>query len=103
MKAFTPDYRNIFYAAKNMTPERMPLYEHIISDKFMEKVLNIKFAELINGDASDKKEYLKRYTGFFNTMGYDTVSFERCIGLIMPGTGALEGHQPGVIKDRQDF
>ena len=36
-------------------------------------------------------------------MGYDTVSFERCIGTIMPGSGALGNTSPGVIRDRASF
>jgi uroporphyrinogen decarboxylase len=103
MSPFTPNYKNILNAAKNIRPERMPLYEHNISDKFMEKAINVKFSELINGDFNDKKEYMKHFTGFFKEMGYDTVSIERCIGLIMPGAGALGGHQPGIIQTRADF
>jgi uroporphyrinogen decarboxylase len=36
-------------------------------------------------------------------MGYDTVSFEACVGQAMPGSGSLGGHKPGEIRDRQDF
>ncbi len=104
MKDFTPDYNNILDAARNVRPKRIPLYEHIICDDIMEKILNIQFKELINGDDSDKKEYFRSYTRFFKEMGYDTVSFERCIVLILPGSGALaDPTKEGVIKNRDDF
>jgi uroporphyrinogen decarboxylase len=103
MREFVPDYKNVINAARNVKPVRLPLYEHIISDRIMEKILNRKFAELINGDLSEKREYFSNYISFFKEMGYDTVSFECCIGGAMPGSGALGGHKPGVIKTREDF
>lgn len=103
MREFIPDYNNVIAAANNIKPRRMPLYEHIISDKVMELILNKKFAGLINESKNEKKEYFRNFNGFFKKMGYDTVSFERCIGPAMPGSGALGNHIPGVIKDRDDF
>lgn len=103
MKEFIPDYTNILNAARNVKPKRMPFYEHAISDRVMEKVLNRKFAGLLGGSDTDKKEYFKNYCSFFKEMGYDTVTFEQCIGPVMPGSGALGGHKPGAIKTREDF
>jgi uroporphyrinogen decarboxylase len=103
MRDFTPDYNNIVKAARNETPDRMPIYEHIISPNIMEKILNCSFADLLDGDRGDKKEFFRNYCEFFRRMGYDTVSFERCIGGIMPGSGALGDHKPGIIKNREDF
>ncbi|SHF00102.1 uroporphyrinogen decarboxylase [Caldanaerobius fijiensis DSM 17918] len=103
MNDFIPDYMNIVNAAKNRRTARMPLYEHIISESIMEQVLNKKFADLYNGDLEDRKEFFRNYVEFFKRMEYDTVSFERCIGPAMPGSGALGGHKPGVIKTREDF
>ena len=103
MREFTPDYTNILKAAQNIKPDRMPLYEHLISENVMEKILNRKFAHLYYGDRKDKQEFFRNYVGFFRAMGYDTVSFERCIGPVMPCSGALGNHQPGIIKTREDF
>lgn len=103
MKTFTPDYNNILNAAKNIESKRLPLYEHNISDGRMELILNKKFNHLLSGDEKDINEYYKNYCDFFLQMGYDTVSFEQCIGPIMPGSGALGGHKDGVIKTREDF
>ncbi|WP_246552206.1 uroporphyrinogen decarboxylase family protein [Vallitalea pronyensis] len=103
MGTFIPNYKHILHAARNIKPERMPLYEHIISIETMEQITHTSFGPLINGDLADKREFMKHYTGFFKEMGYDTVSMECCIGPIMPGSGALGGHQPGVIKTREDF
>jgi uroporphyrinogen decarboxylase len=100
---FQPDYNNILNAAKNIEAVRLPLYEHYISPGIMEKVMDCKFAELYFGDYESKKEYFRNYNRFFLEMGYDTVSYETCIGPIMPGSGALGGHKDGVIKTREDF
>jgi len=103
MREFSPDFNNIVKAAKNITPDRIPLYEHVISDEIMEQIMGKKFADLYGGDISDKKEYFKNYCQFYKAMGYDTVTMERCIGPAMPGSGALGNHMPGVIKTREDF
>lgn len=81
----------------------MPLYEHSIDVSVMEKILDYPFAELEQGDDSDLREYLRIYAGFFRQMGYDTVSFERLISAVMPGSGALYSHTEGCIKNRGDF
>lgn len=103
MRCFEPDYTNVLSAAKNVKPERMPLYEHVISERIMEQITNKKFTDLYQGNANDKREFFRNYNGFFKHMGYDTVSFERCIGPVMPGSGALGAHKPGIIKNKEDF
>jgi len=103
MESFTPDFTNVVKAARNIEPDRLPLYEHIISERVMERILGREFARLYDGNDSDKREFFRNYNGFFKDMGYDTVSFERCIGPVMPGSGALGQHKPGVIKNREDF
>lgn len=103
MKNFIPDYTNIENSAKNIKAKRLPLYEHIISDVIMEQVLGVKFKDHIKGDLKDVSEYFKNYCNFFLSMGYDTVSYEACIGPAMPGSGALGGHIDGAIKDMSDF
>lgn len=103
MSEFTPNFNNIVMAARNIVPERIPLYEHIISEKVMEQIMNRKFLDLYNGCRDDKREFFRNYNSFYRLMGYDTVTFERCIGPVMPGSGALGNHMPGVIKCREDF
>lgn len=100
---FQPDYRHIENAARNLEAKRLPLYEHIICPEIMEKILGTRFAALSGGDFADRKEYFRHYCRFFATMGYDTVSFEQCIGAVMPGSGALGRHLPGVVVDRASF
>ena len=90
-------------AARNETPYRLPLYEHIIAPEKMEEIVGKKFADLINGDASERAEFFRIYCAFFRDMGYDTVSFERLITDALPGPGALYYHTPGVIETRSDF
>jgi uroporphyrinogen decarboxylase len=100
---FSPDYTNIRDAAYNRIPGRMPLYEHIVSDTIMEELSGKKFRHLYNGNMRDKIEYFKHYCGFFRDMGYDSVSFEGCIGLAMPHSGCLGAHRESVIHDYGDF
>ena len=100
---FQPDYQNVVKAATNIEVERIPLYEHIIDPVVMERVTGKKFADLRNGDDRDLDEFFRNYCQFFKDMGYDTVSYEECIGPIMPGSGALGGHIKGVIQEREDF
>jgi uroporphyrinogen decarboxylase len=100
---FKPDYRNLENAARNIEAERFPLYEHLISHNVMEEITGARFAHLWNGSDRDLDEYFRNYCNFFKLMGYDTVSFEMCIGGILPGGGALGGHIKGVIQEREDF
>lgn len=101
--SFQPDYQHVVDAACNRRPRRIPLYEHIICTEVMEEILGVSFGDLLNGAWADQREFFRYYVGFFKQMGYDTVSFERCVGPIMPGSGALGGHKTGVIRDRKDF
>jgi len=100
---FKPDYQNLLNAALNRKSDRMPLYEHFINDTFMEKLTGKKFASLIAGDYTDKLEYFRVFCAYFKDLGYDCVSYEGCVGPIMPGSGALSGIAEGVIKTREDF
>ena len=100
--SFEPDYRNLVQAARNQRPGRFPLYEHIVSEAVMEKVMGTRFAGLAGGRESDRREYLRWYVRFFREMGYDTVSFERLVSAIMPGSGALYAHAPGCIHTREE-
>lgn len=102
-KDFTPDYTNILKAAKNIEVERIPLYEHLICTQIMEQITNDSFGQLWSGNQADKLEFFRRYCNFWKQMGYDTVSYEWCMGGALPGAGALGGHIPGVIQSREDF
>lgn len=100
---FQPNYQNLVNCARNIEAPRIPLYEHIICTTAMEQILGCCFSGLLDGSFSDKQEFFRQYCRFFQEMGYDTVSFEQCIGPVMPGSGALGGHKEGVIKTREDF
>jgi uroporphyrinogen decarboxylase len=87
----------------NRRPKRLPIYEHIISPKIMEYILNVPFADLINGNPADELEFFNCYCRFFKEMTYDVVSFEVCITEILPEHGAIMGGRPGPIQNRADF
>ncbi|MBQ4606593.1 MAG: hypothetical protein IJB15_07790 [Clostridia bacterium] len=100
---FQPDYTYLVSAARNIEAARIPLYEHIIGADVAEKIMNRKFAALLGGNYEDKKEFFRQYCECFRKLGYDTISFEMCIGGVLPGAGALGGHKKGVIQTRDDF
>ena len=100
---FIPDYQHILNAARNIKPQRLPLYDHLVKPDIMEEILNVKFQELSRGDLKDKNEFYSKYCEFFYKMGYDAIPFEMCAGFTMPGHGALGGHKDGIIKTMDDF
>ena len=59
---FQPDYRNLVRAARNLRPDRFPLYEHIIDEQVMEAILGAAFAELAAGGEQDRRQYIRQYT-----------------------------------------
>ena len=101
--SFQPDYTNIRDAAFNRKPKRLPLYEHLVHDKVMEDTLGKKFSQLQNGNLRDKEEYFSHFCEFYKRLGYDAVSFECCIGGILPHGGLLGGHGTSVIQTYADF
>ncbi len=103
-RAFAPDYRNIVDAARNRRPKRLPLYEHIICPEIMETILEVEFLDLHEGDGADLRAYFARYCQFFREMTYDTVSYEVCVGEVLPGGGALLHPSRGsAITSRAEF
>jgi uroporphyrinogen decarboxylase len=100
---FSPDYRNLQRAACNLECKRFPLYEHIVNIGIAEQILGRSFGDLFYGSYADKKEYFRSYCEFFQKMGYDTISFEVCIGRALIDGGALGCHKKGVIQTREDF
>jgi len=100
---FQNDYRYMLDVLSNRRPARLPVYEHIISPLIMEKVLGTQFASLVNGRAVDQEQYFRQYCRFFQSMTYDTVSFEVTITDLLPEHGAILGGRPGPIQNRADF
>jgi len=87
----------------NRRPARLPIYEHIISPKIMERILGVEFADLPGGGPAELREFFRQYCRFFKEMTYDTVSFEICITENLPDHGAIMGGRPGPIQSRSDF
>ena len=102
--SFQPNYKNILDVALNRKPERLPLYEHIISPNIMGEILGTGFAELENGSEADLKDFFSHFCKFFKDMTYDAVSYEVPIIGVLPAAGAgIMGQQPGPIQSRKDF
>ena len=104
MKPFEPDYRNVVNVARNIEVPRVPLYEHNVSWEKIGEIIGKDLDSLYKGSDADLDEFFHYYCNFFKDNGYDVVTFECCIGAIMPGSGALgDSRVDPVIKDASDF
>ncbi len=101
--AFDPQWRHLEQAARNRTADRLPLYEHGIDHAVMEEITGVPFAHLHGGTSDERREYHRRFNGFFKTMGYDAVPFERGMCSLVQGGAGLTGQKPGIIKNCDDF
>jgi uroporphyrinogen decarboxylase len=101
--SFQNDARQMLAVLHNQRPTRLPVYEHIISPLIMEKILQVEFAALADGNDADLNEFFRQYCRFFKEMTYDTVSFEITITDLLPDHGAILGGRPGPIQNRVDF
>lgn len=101
---FEPDYRNIVKSARNIEAERLPLYEHNVSYEKIGEIYGVDMMSLYNGDDRDIHEFFRVYCKFFKEYGYDVVTFEECIGTVMPGSGALgDSRVVPAIQEEDDF
>ena len=73
---FSPDYRNLQNAARNIEVKRIPLYEHIICTETAEAILGKTFAPLLQGDFADKKEFFRNYCEFFGYSPQKTIDMK---------------------------
>lgn len=101
---FEPDYRNIVDSARNKEAKRVPLYEHNVDFAKIGEITGIDMMSLWQGDDRELEEFFRLYCKFFKDHGYDVVTFEACIGQVMPGAGALgDSRVIPVIQDEEDF
>jgi uroporphyrinogen decarboxylase len=100
---FSPDYRHLVDAARNIRPKRLPLYEHVIDPGLMGTLLGETMGLPQNPKASDVAQYMDQMCRFHKKMTYDTVSWEGGVGHILPGHGAIFGGKAGPIQNRTDF
>ncbi len=63
--SFQPNYHYMLDVLHNRRPARLPVYEHIISPLIMEKILNVQFAGLMNGQEPELHEFFSQYCRFF--------------------------------------
>ncbi len=102
--SFEPDYQNIVDVVQNKRPDRLSLYEHIISPKIMEQILGTEFAKFEESSGADLENFFPEFCRFFKEMTFDTVSYEWCIGSALPAKGqAILGKIPGPVQNRKDF
>ena len=100
---FKPDYRNLEDCARNKNPARIPLYEHNVDPGVAERITGQPFVHCYFDEKPDYETFFRHFCGFFRDYGYDAVSYECCITLILPDGGALNNLRPGVIQSAGDF
>jgi len=101
---FKPNYENIVSCAKNIKPERIPLYEHIVDIDVIEKISGQPLKKHLNGEERDLNRYFQGYCNFYKDNGYDTVSYEYCVTDILPYGGALSNKITNpYITDEEKF
>lgn len=100
---FRNDYRYMLEVLANRRPALLPIYEHLINPPFMEAVLGQEFAEDVQGGSADLARFFEHYCRFYQTITYDTVSFEVTITDLLPDHGAILGGKKGPIQNRADF
>ncbi|MFV0400830.1 MAG: uroporphyrinogen decarboxylase family protein [Oscillospiraceae bacterium] len=104
LKPFEPDYRHILNAAYKVEAARLPLYEHNVDFGKIDEINGTVKAPLFGGDNRELDEFFQNYSSFFSRHGYDVVTFEACVGGIMPGSGCLGNpNTPPAIEDMADF
>ncbi|MEF9924646.1 MAG: hypothetical protein RR854_08760, partial [Muribaculaceae bacterium] len=95
-----PDANNILEVLYNRKPSYLPMYEHHISDAFIEKATGTSFADAIE---TDPKAYFTEIIKFWNENTYDAFDFEAPICEVFPDHGAIMGGRLGPIQTREDF
>ncbi len=100
---FEPDYRQIVEAARNRPAARLPLYEHGIDPRVMERILGVRFFHLWQGTPEERRQYHHQFNAFHLAMGYDVVPFERGLCSLVQGGQGLTGAKPGIVRNRQEF
>lgn len=104
MTHFEPDYHQIVDAARNIKPDRLPQYDHIVDTGVMEKVLNTRFSHLGKSDLlDDRRTFSREYAQGLRSLGYDIVVFEACLNQIINGGNSLMGKEAGPIQTEEDY
>jgi uroporphyrinogen decarboxylase len=104
MQAFQPDYRNFLAVLNNQRPARLPIYEHQVNNGSIENITGRKLPDTYSAtSADDLADFAREYCAFWKDLTYDTVTFESCIGMFLPDSGAIMGGRPGPIQTRADF
>ena len=104
MTNFQPNYEHVVNAARNIKPERLPQCDFCIDPKLMEKVLDIKFADLKESkELADRREYARINAAALKDLGHDVVEFEACFSELINQAKSLKGLEPGPIQNRNDM
>jgi uroporphyrinogen decarboxylase len=103
MMTFEPDYRHIVDAARNVPAARLPLYEHLIDLRHMERITGEDIESLRAGTLEDRREHHRRCARFCLSMGYDAIPFERVIASVIQDGICLSGRAPGIVATREDL
>ncbi len=101
---FNPNYKRIQDAAWNIGSDFLPLYDHVISNNIISKIINnAEYPHLFGGNEKDINEGYRLYCKFLKDMGYDVAIFEGWLCGVLIDGGALGDHADPAIKTREDF
>ena len=100
---FQPNYQNIEDCAYNRKPARIPLYDHNVDARIIERIVDQPLCRYYAGAQQDLDAYFETYCNFFRDYGYDVVTYEFCVTDILPYGGALSNTRPGYIDGTEKF
>jgi uroporphyrinogen decarboxylase len=103
MKKYTPDYSNIVDAARNKTPDRLPLYEHMVSPVVLTSLTGKDVSALLSGDENDKEEGFRTAAEYLAGLGYDVFPYEGCMVELIQGGNGLMGRTGPLVRSRRDI
>ena len=98
---FQPNYQNIEDCAYNRKPARIPLYDHNVDARIIERIVDQPLCRYYAGVQQDLDAYFETYCNFFRDYGYDAVTYEFCVTDILPYGGALSNTRPGYIDSAE--
>lgn len=102
MIKFEPDYRFLEAAARNQKPGRLPLYDHIIDTRILEKASRQTFSQS-GSNLAARRNYWQGYIRALRSLGYDAVIYEGWTTAIFNQSKSLRGIEPGPIQTWDDL
>lgn len=101
--SYIPDYHRILHVIAREKVDYIPLYEHNASIQVIEKIIGKEIGGLLDGDYSDKVEYFKQLTKFYQHLGYDCIPYSGSILPLVQNGEGLMGCAGAIISTEKDI